>query len=58
MRQNLKVLTISIMLLGRIHFNMVLLTAHNYAQLVYKDTKGSCYLLKLDVIVEVGVDDI
>jgi hypothetical protein len=31
-RQNLKVLTISIMLLGRIHFNMVLLTAHNYAQ--------------------------
>ena len=32
MRQNLKVLTISIMLLGRIHFNMVLLTAHNYAQ--------------------------
>jgi len=31
-RQNLKVLTISIMLLGRIHFNMVLSTAHNYAQ--------------------------
>ena len=31
-RQNLKVLTISIMLLGRIHFNMVWLAAHNYAQ--------------------------
>ena len=31
-RKYLKVLTISIMLLGRIHFNMVLLTAHNYAQ--------------------------
>ena len=31
-RKNLKVLTFSIMLLSRIHFNMVLLTAHNYAQ--------------------------
>ena len=31
-RKYLKVLTFSIMLLGRIHFNMVLLTAHNYAQ--------------------------
>ena len=31
-RKNLKVLTFFIMLLGRIHFNMVWLTAHNYAQ--------------------------
>jgi hypothetical protein len=31
-RKYLKVLTFSIMLLGRIHFNMVWLAAHNYAQ--------------------------
>ena len=32
MRKYLKVLTFSIMLLGRIHFNMVWLAADNYAQ--------------------------
>jgi len=31
-RKNLKVFTFSIMLLGRIHFYKVWLTAHNYAQ--------------------------